>query len=158
MHVAYRAFSGRSCALLTASSSSEKPGSSVPSRSNSQKFRHIERFPVCEHKTYCSAGLLGQDGQGFALAVLAGQFNVQLPARFVAFEEELGCQGEGPAQMSVADLFAGGAEFLAMRFLDAGDQAATGGNTLNLGERVNALDLVKHVVGIDPAQRIMETD
>lgn len=93
---------------------------------------------------------MGQDGQGLAFTVLAGQFVVQLPARFVAFEEELGCQGEGPAQMGVADLFAGGSEFLAIRFLDAGDQAAIGGKVLNPGETVDVLDLVKQVEGIDP--------
>jgi len=94
---------------------------------------------------------MGQDGQGLALAVLAGQLAVQLPARFVALEEELGCQGEGPAQMGVADLLAGGAEFLAIRFLDAGGQSAIGGKVLNPGETVDVLDLVKQVESIDPA-------
>ena len=63
----------------------------------------------------------------------------------------MGCQGEGPAQMGVADLLAGGAEFLAIGFLDAGDQSTIGGKVLNPGETIDVLDLVKQVEGIDPA-------
>lgn len=58
-------------------------------RSCGQEFLHTESLPVLEHEIDRAAEFVRQDGQRLALAVFANQRVVQLPARFIAFEEQL---------------------------------------------------------------------
>ena len=112
---------------------------------------HVEPLPVFQHEIDRSAELVRQDGKRLAFAVFPHQLVVELPARFVAFEEQLRSQGKGPAEMGVADLLAATAVFLAVGFLGAGDQAAIGGEILNPGKAADVLDLIEQIEGIDPA-------
>jgi hypothetical protein len=92
-----------------------------PLRSRGEKFVHIECLPVFEHKINSPTKFVSLDGQGLALAVLVGQFAVQLPAGFIAFEKKLRSLGKCPAQVRVAYLFTGVAIFFAIGFLGAFD-------------------------------------
>ena len=122
-----------------------------PPRLDGQERMHVEPLPVFQHEIDRSAELVRQDGERLAFAVFAHQLVVELPARFVAFEEQLRSQGKGPAEMGVADLFAAAAVFLAIGFLGAGDQAAIGGEILNPGKAADVLNLIEQIEGIDPA-------
>jgi len=110
---------------------------------------HVEPLLVFQHEIDRSAELVRQDGERLAFAVFANQFVVELPARFVAFEEQLRSQGKGSAEMGVADLLAAATVFFAVGFLGAGDQAAIRSKVLDPGKAVDVLDLVEHVEGID---------
>ena len=66
-------------------------------------------------------------------------------------QEQDGGFREGPFEMDVADLAAGGADPLACGFFGTLDQAGIGGKVLNAGEAADVVDLVEDCHGQDLA-------
>jgi hypothetical protein len=69
----------------------------------------------------------------------------------VAAQEECGGFGEGPLEVSVADLSPAGAGALACGDLGAADEAGVGGEVLDGGEAGDVVDLVEDDEGEDLA-------
>ena len=86
---------------------------------------------------------MGEDGEGFGLAVLGGSAGEPLLSVGVAPEEEDGRFGEGPLEVSVADLAAPGAGALACGEPGASDEPSVGGEVLDGGEASDVVDLVE---------------
>jgi len=86
---------------------------------------------------------MGEDRQGLGFAVFMGESLEIFFCGLVALEEKHRCLGEGPLEMSVADLFTTGAVFFAVGFFDALDQTAVGDEILDLGEALDGFDLVE---------------
>ena len=95
---------------------------------------------------------MGEDREGLGFAVFMGKPFEILFRRLVALEEEHGCFGESPLEMSITDLFTTGAVFFAVGFFDALDQTAVGDEILDLGEALDGFDLVE-----DDQARILPT-
>ena len=65
----------------------------------------VKRLLVFEHEIGGPPELMGEDREGLGFAVLMGKPLEVLFSRLVALEEKHGCLGEGPLEMSIADLF-----------------------------------------------------
>jgi hypothetical protein len=72
---------------------------------------HAEGFLSFEHEVGSPADLVGEDGEGFPLAVFTDQAAVIMLSLFVYPEEKTGCLGECPLEVVVSDLGVLGAEF-----------------------------------------------
>lgn len=103
----------------------------------------VKSLLVLKHEISGSPEFVGEDREGFGFAVFMGKPLEKLFGRVVALEEKHGCLGEGPLEMSVADLFATGAVFFAIGFFDALDQTAVGDKILDRGETCDGFDLVE---------------
>ena len=66
----------------------------------------VKGLLVFEHEIGSSAEFVGEDRQGLGFAVLTGKPLEIFFRRLIALEEKDRCLGEGPLEMSVADLFA----------------------------------------------------
>ena len=70
-----------------------------------EEFVLVKSLLVFEHEIGGTPQLVGEDREGLGFAVLMGKPLEVLFSRLVALEEKHGCLGEGPLEMSVADLF-----------------------------------------------------
>ena len=117
--------------------------------SHPHELHQVEGLISLEHVVDRPSQLVGQDGQGLGLAVLLLQaLPIALSLRVVAQEHDSGF-GEGPLQVDVADLGAGGAITLAGRLLGALDEPGVGDEVLDPGEAVDLADLVEDDQGED---------
>ena len=87
--------------------------------------------------------LLGQEGQGFALAVFVLQFRQVLLASGIVPQKEDRRFRKGPCELGIADLFAGSAVAFPSRFLGALDEAAGGHKILHPREALDSVDFVE---------------
>lgn len=74
----------------------------------------MEALFISEHEVNGPSQLVGQNGKSLALAVFVGDLLQVSLSSLVALEEKLRRFRERPAEMGIADLFAGGAIFLAI--------------------------------------------
>src|SRR5512139_1099393 len=79
----------------------------------SKEGLHAEGFLSFEHKVHSPTDLVGDDGEGFSLAVFADQAAVVLLGLFVSPEELTGRFGKCPLEVDVAELTVLGAKLLA---------------------------------------------
>ena len=114
-----------------------------------QEPRHVEGLVAEEDVVHRSAQLVGQDGQGFRLAMLRGRVLEPGLRGGILAKEEHGGLREGPLQMRVADLRAGGAGAFAAGLFGASDQPSVGREVLDGGETMDVVDLVEDDEGED---------
>ena len=87
---------------------------------------------------------MSQDGQGFSFTVLSLQFVVEsLAVRVTPQEKNRGFR-EGPFEVGVADLLAGGSQALSSGFLGAFDKPAVGDEILDTREAFDVVNLVEN--------------
>jgi hypothetical protein len=104
---------------------------------------HIEGLLAFERRIDGTPQLLGQEGQGFALAVLGRQCGqVLLACRIVSEKEHRRCR-EGPLAIGVAPLGACGPVAFARRFAGTLDEAAIGEEILDAGETPDVVALIQ---------------
>ena len=103
----------------------------------------IEYHVAFQHIIDRPGQLMGQDRQRLALAVFFLQAGQILLARRIVAEEQHRRFGEGPLEIRIADLRAGGAVALPRRFLGALDQAAVGHEILDPREAGDIMHLVE---------------
>jgi hypothetical protein len=107
-----------------------------------EKRAHVEGRLSWAHVVDGTSQLMGEDGQGLALAVVllqAGQ--VFLPHRLSPEEQDRGF-GEGPLEVGVANFCPRGPLTLARRFFGALDQPAIGDELLDPWETVDVMNLI----------------
>ena len=119
--------------------------------SSGQEFLHLEDDLPLEQMIGRPAQLVGQDGEGLGLSVLALELLEEALALGVVAQEQDGGLGEGPLEVDVADLAASGAEPFAGGLLRALDEAGVGGEILDPGEAADVVDLVEEGEGEDLA-------
>ena len=96
-----------------------------------------------EHVVHGAAQLVGEHGERFGFAVLVFEFGeVHFPWLTLA-DKEHGGFGKGPAQMHVADLFAGDPEPFAVGFFRALDQTTIRHKILYAREAGDVLNLLE---------------
>jgi hypothetical protein len=108
-----------------------------------EELLHVEGLLSFEHEVDSPTDLVGEDREGFALAVFADQAAEIVLGLFVDLDEETGCLGECPFEVDVADLGVLGAELFASRLSGAFDEAAVGDKILDPGETPDVVDLVE---------------
>ena len=111
----------------------------------------IKRLPVLEDAVNGASKLLGDDREGFGLAVFADQPLVELFGWAVGSEEQTGSLTESPLEVDVADLGVLGALVLAGRLACGFDQAAVGDEVTDGGETADIVDFIDHHQGEDLA-------
>ncbi len=104
---------------------------------------HIKGGLLFENEVGGSAKLGGQDAQGLPPGMLPSEALEVLLAGRVVFEEADGGLAEGPLEVDVSDLGAGGAGFLSIGFFAAFDEAGIGGEVLDGGKAGDVTDLVE---------------
>ncbi len=92
--------------------------------------------------TICDAGH-GVTEPVFVSVRVTGRMPFVSETVWVGPEKEGGRFGEGPLQVDVADLAAGGAKALAGGLLGALDQTGIGSEVLHPGEAVDVVDLIE---------------
>ena len=104
---------------------------------------HIERGGALPHVLDRPRSLVGQDGQGRALAVLLLQPAQVFWSSRLGSEEQHGRCGKGPLQIGIAALGAGRARALARRFFRALDQPAGGDTSLAPWTPLDSMKLIE---------------
>jgi hypothetical protein len=99
---------------------------------------------------------MGQDGQGFPLPMFFHQAGEAFLTRRVVAEKQDGGFGEGPFEVGIANLLAGGAVALAGGFLGTLDEPAVGDELLDPWEAVDIVDLLQQHERQDLADPGME--
>jgi len=70
----------------------------------SEESLHVKGFLSFEHEVDSPTDLVGEDGEGFSLAVFADQAAVIGLSLFVSSEKKTGHLGECPLEVDVTDL------------------------------------------------------
>jgi len=103
----------------------------------------LARRVPCSPVIHGARQLLGQEGQGFALAVCVLQFREVLLARGMVPQQQDGRFRAGPLELGVADLCARGAVPLPSRLLRALDEAAIREAILDPREPADVVDCLE---------------
>jgi len=105
-----------------------------PQRLRRNKTLEVKRLFPREQVIHGTAQLVGEHGECFGFTVLVFQFcKIGFPGLTLA-DEQHGGFGNRPAQMHVANLFAGRARPFAIRFFGAFHQATIGDEILHTGK------------------------
>lgn len=87
---------------------------------------------------------MGEHGERFPLAVLKFQAGQRLRAWGVVAQDQHGGFGEGPLEVSMADLLARGARALAGGFFGSLDEPAVRDEVLPPGKALEVIPLLEH--------------
>lgn len=104
---------------------------------------HIEGGLLFENEVGGTTELCGQNAQSLALGMFLSEALEIVLSGLVVVEEADGGLTEGPFEVDVSDLVAGGAGFLSVRFFAALDEARIGREGLDGGEAGDVTDLVE---------------
>ena len=115
--------------------------------SSDAKSFERERFLLLHHEVDGSAELVGEDGKGFGLSMLFPELFDEFLGGRVCPQKENGGLGEGPLQVSVADLGSCESEFFPGGVLLALHEPGVGGEVLHAFEAVDIVDFVEQGQG-----------
>src|SRR5262249_13170446 len=108
---------------------------------------HINSCLALKHAINRPSEPMGQDGEGFALAMfMLYASQAFLPCGVVA-QEQRSRFGKSPCEVGMADLFARGAQAFTRGLLRTFDQAAIRDEVLHPGETVEVMDCIEQHQG-----------
>jgi hypothetical protein len=115
-----------------------------PQRLRSHKAVESKRLFPREHVIHGPAQLVGEDRERFGFAVFVFKFSKIRFPRLALAEEEHDGFGKGPAEMDVANLFAGRAQSFAVGFFGTLDQATIRDEILHARKARDILNLIQN--------------
>src|SRR6185369_4163767 len=108
------------------------------------KALKIKRVFPREHVIHGATQLMRKYRERFGFAVFVFEFGKVRFPRLTLADEEHGGFGKSPAEMDVADLFAGSPQAFPARFFGAFHQATVGDEILHAGKPRNVLNLIEN--------------